>query len=319
MLQKEEIRVKALSKIACSFKQIFAEISAVYQSINVSYDTVHWWKKKFDSGLESIENAPKSGRPRSACYDNNVSKEKEIVERDASYTVRNIAQMVGFLLSRARYILKNILNVRKISARWVPHLLSDSQKKQRVKTAKQLLKIFPKYDEKKLANVVTGDETRVHYFQPVRKFSNKIWATKNCKRPVIATRTWCEEGFVCNLLLWWMHGNTGASEKGQKHHWKMLQRCGIEEIKKKILSVTAPQSRVSKMSDFYMIMAQPLHLPLLHIFCKKEKVTVLPHTPYSPDLAPCDFFLFFKIENLPLWMEISVQTGACICHIPAPY
>ena len=54
------------------------------------------------------------------------------------------ALMVGFSLSRVHYILKNILNVRKISASCVPYLLNDGQKKQRVKTAKQLLKIFPK-------------------------------------------------------------------------------------------------------------------------------------------------------------------------------
>ena len=49
------------------------------------------WKKKFDSVLESIENAPKSGRPKSASCDENVSKVKEISERDARYTVRDIA------------------------------------------------------------------------------------------------------------------------------------------------------------------------------------------------------------------------------------
>ena len=27
-------------------------------------------------------------------------------------------------------------------------------------------------------------------------------------------------------------------------------------------------------------------------FLKKEKVTVLPQPPYSPDLAPCDIFCF---------------------------
>ena len=32
-------------------------------------------------------------------------------------------------------------------------------------------------------------------------------------------------------------------------------------------------------------------------FLKKEKVTVLPHPPYSPDLAPCDFFLFPKLKH----------------------
>ena len=44
-----------------------------------------------------------------------VSKLKEIVERDARYTVLDTAQMVVISLSRVHYILKNILNVRKIS------------------------------------------------------------------------------------------------------------------------------------------------------------------------------------------------------------
>ena len=49
--------------------------------------------------------------------------------------------------------------------------------------------MFPKYDKKQFANVVTGDETWVHYFEPVRKVSNKIWATKHSKRPIIAKRS----------------------------------------------------------------------------------------------------------------------------------
>ena len=31
-------------------------------------------------------------------------------------------------------------------------------------------------------------------------------------------------------------------------------------------------------------------------FWKKEKVTVLPHLPYSLDLALCDFFMFPKLK-----------------------
>jgi hypothetical protein len=56
----------------------------------------------------------------------------------------------------------------------VPHLLIDEQKRQRVKVAKKLLQMFSKYDKKQFANVVTGDETWVNYFEPVRKVSNKI-------------------------------------------------------------------------------------------------------------------------------------------------
>ena len=36
--------------------------------------------------------------------------------------------------------------------------------------------------------VVADVETWVHYFEPVRKVSNKLLATKNSKRPIIAKR-----------------------------------------------------------------------------------------------------------------------------------
>ena len=109
--------------------------------------------------LELIENAPKLERPKSASCDEIVSNVKEIVERDTRYTIRDIAPIVGTSLSRVHYILKNIFNVKKLSARWVPHFLTGGQTNQRVKIAKQMLKIFPKFDEKKFANVVFGNET----------------------------------------------------------------------------------------------------------------------------------------------------------------
>jgi transposase len=31
-------------------------------------------------------------------------------------------------------------------------------------------------------------------------------------------------------------------------------------------------------------------------FLTKNKMAVVPHPPYSPDLAPCDFFLFPKMK-----------------------
>jgi hypothetical protein len=31
-------------------------------------------------------------------------------------------------------------------------------------------------------------------------------------------------------------------------------------------------------------------------FLAKHKIIVIPHAPYSPDFAPCDFFLFQKMK-----------------------
>ena len=118
--RKDEILayIKARSKLGCSLKKLMTEISAFGPSC-VSYDTVRRWKKKSESGVESIKNAPKSGRPKSASRKEIVSKIKEIIEGDARFTVRDTARKVGISLSTVHLILKKHLKVRKISARWV--------------------------------------------------------------------------------------------------------------------------------------------------------------------------------------------------------
>ena len=106
----------------------------------------------------------------------------------------------------------------------MPHLLTDEQNRQRVKVAKKLLQMFPTYDKKQLANVVTGDETWVHYFEPDRYVSNKIWATKHSKRPIIAKSSLSAKKVLYAIFF---SGEGVAIKvldgKGQKHHHKVLQ------------------------------------------------------------------------------------------------
>ena len=83
----------------------------------MSYDTVRSWKNEFESGVESIKNAPKSGRPKFASRKEIISKIKEIIEGDAIFTVCDIARKVGISLSTVHLILKKHLKVRKIFAR----------------------------------------------------------------------------------------------------------------------------------------------------------------------------------------------------------
>ena len=73
----------------------------------MSYDIVRRWKNNFESGVESIKNAPKSGRPKFASPNEIVSKRKEIIEGDAKFTV--IARKVGISLSTVHLILKKHL------------------------------------------------------------------------------------------------------------------------------------------------------------------------------------------------------------------
>jgi len=112
-----------------------------------------------------------------------IEKVRKMVSTDARFTVREIARKVGISIGAVHSILIKHLKMNKIFARWIPHLLTEDQKRIRVKTAKSLLKMYPKYDSRSFANIVTGDETWVHFYKP------KIWATKHMKRPCKAKRT----------------------------------------------------------------------------------------------------------------------------------
>ena len=236
-------------------------------------------KEKFESGVESIKNAPKSGRPKSASRKEIVSKIKEIIEGDARFTVRDIARKVGISLSTVLLILKKHLKVRKISARWVPLLLTDEQKRQRVKVAKKLLQIFTKYDKKQFANVVTGDENWVHYFEPVRKISDKIWATKHSKRPIIAKRSLSTKK-VLYAIFFSGEGVAIKVKKGKSITGKYYKDVVLKKLKK------YNQKRRPATGFKHVRLLHdnaPAHTSaVVKAFLKKEKVTVLPHPPPPP-------------------------------------
>jgi hypothetical protein len=61
-----------------------------------------------------------------------------------------------------------------------PHLLTKEQKLARVRISKQLVKQFPKYNNRSFPK---------DFYEPKRMIHNKIWTTKVSQRPCIAKRT----------------------------------------------------------------------------------------------------------------------------------
>ena len=63
-------------------------------------------------------------------------------------------------------ILKKRLDLRKV-------LLTEEQKTQRFKCARELLKTYKGCNSRVISNLLTGDETWVHMFEPQRRADNK--------------------------------------------------------------------------------------------------------------------------------------------------
>ena len=47
-----------------------------------------------------------------------------------------------------------------------------------------------------------------------------------------------------------------------------------------------------------MTMPPLINVRLLSLYLSSEKVKVLNRPPYSPDLSPCDFFLFPRLKKM---------------------
>ncbi len=52
-----------------------------------------------------------------------------------------------------------------------------------------------------------------------------------------------------------------------------------------------------KTSKSYNDNAKPHVVKIIKTYLESEGITTIDHPPYSPDLAPCDFWLFDKIKQ----------------------
>ena len=283
-------------KLGLGAHDIYNEICAAYGCNEVSYVTVWRWFRRFKGGLELVKDAPRSGRKKSVITPKNIQKVKDLIAQDARYTVGDIARYVGISVGPAHIILKKILKVRRLTARWIPHLLTDEQKHQRVETARELLKRYPKFNKNVFNSFVTGDETWVHFFEPQRKINNKIWATKNAKRPCVAKRLQSSKK-VMFAIFFWTKGPVAqiAVPKGRSVTAIFYKNRVLKKVKKYFVK-RRPKT------GFKGVNLQHDNAPchkakLVTDFLSEEKVKVVPHPPYSPDLAPCDFFLFPRLKK----------------------
>ena len=66
----------------------------------------------------------------------------DIVLTGRRVKIIEIADMMNISIKRMKNILHEKLGIRKLSARWVPHLLTVEQKQNRVTTSEHYLNIF---------------------------------------------------------------------------------------------------------------------------------------------------------------------------------
>ena len=115
------------------------------------------WVKAFKVGKFSLEDDTRPRRPKTSVTKAIIAAVKIVVEQDARLSVKDTASCTGISEGSVQTILKMCLDLRKVCTRWVPHLLTEKQKTQRLKCARELLKTHMGCNSRVISNLLTGD------------------------------------------------------------------------------------------------------------------------------------------------------------------
>ena len=91
------------------------------------------------------------------------------VEQDRRVGIEYLAEANGVSYGTIYNILHDNLGLEKKSARWVPKLLSDLQKQERVQICRKFIAAVYRHSMAMLDRIVTMDETMVSYHTPETK------------------------------------------------------------------------------------------------------------------------------------------------------
>ncbi|GFO27504.1 histone-lysine N-methyltransferase SETMAR [Plakobranchus ocellatus] len=89
---------------------------------------VYQWCSWFKDGRTSLQDEPRSGRPNTANSDWNTVQVDELIKVNRRVKLKEISLKLDFPKTNVHKIVHDKLGYRKVSARWVPKMLSDEHK-----------------------------------------------------------------------------------------------------------------------------------------------------------------------------------------------
>ena len=273
---------------------IHRELTFVYGEGCMSIQMVRRWRVLFLEGRENVHDELRSGRPTTVTANNAVVAIRNVVEEDRRVTIDEILVRLppGIEIRRSSIgkILTDDLHYRKVCARWVPRLLTDIHKQQRMNSARIFLEMHGREGGQLISRIVTGDETWVHHATPETKRQSMVWKTACESAPkkakvahsagkVMATVFWDCKGIL--LVDYLPRGTTVNAER----YCDVLTK----------LRATIKRKRPGLLTRKVLLMhdnARPHSAKKTQDLLGQFNWEIFSHPLYSPDLAPSDFHLF---------------------------
>lgn len=143
---------------------------------------VYEWSDHFKRGKMSVEDQLRCGRPSTSRTDQNLEKVCQAVLADRHCTIDEISEIRGVSWSSCQRILTEHSMMKQAAANFTLCLLTEEHKNNHVTVCHDLQEELEN-DPQFLTEIVTGDESWCHGYEPESKQQSSQWKSPNSPRP----------------------------------------------------------------------------------------------------------------------------------------
>jgi histone-lysine N-methyltransferase SETMAR len=267
-----------------------------YHEDAVARRTVFDWHKKFSEGCESAADASRSGRPREATSAGFIEAVEAALQEDRRSSISYLSARLGISYGSVQHILTVELQMSRVCARWVPRLLTQEQRDHRVDVCHKWKNRFQREGWQFLKRVITCDETWIYFFDPESKQQSSVWKHSNSPPPAKAMRTKSTNKEM-HLIFFdiggivYDHAVPPHTTVTGQYYADVLDHPLTRHLRNK---------RPNLVESGWILHHDnaPAHgSRVVHEVLQRRQISLLEHPPYSPDLAPCDFWPFPRVKS----------------------
>jgi hypothetical protein len=247
------------------------------------------WLQKFRNDDLSCKDSPRSERPLLTLG----PQLEAFMHKYPFASARVIAQHFLTTVPMIKDILQRELGMRKLSRSWVPYFLSPAYKVARVEASKTILRVLQDVVSNEFEGIATGDEPWFKHCYPsstmfARGPSKVIPRTR---QTIGAKKTMIMIFFTARQLIL-----LDVLSKGSKFNQQYFIDYMFPDLKMQNRNFP----RRMPPATFLVHTDDSMGHNGSKVVSKFDNhhTARLPHPPYSPDLNPCDFWLFGMLKGI---------------------
>jgi histone-lysine N-methyltransferase SETMAR len=279
-------------KLGESATEIHNQLVEVHGNSAPSYSSVTDWIRQLQAGRQTLQDEPRSGRPADVVNERSIALVKEKINEDKRVTVRELSAECALPRATIHRIIQEHLHMKKLCSRWIPHLLTIEQKRERVRISQELLRLLEK---RRLSDIVTGDESWLYFYQMASKTANMVWLEDEEPRPEV-----CRQSFRSQKRMFSVFINYRGPvcidmlPEGQHINGHYYASTVLPQVVN-CINEQRPKTSTSRIL-FHQDNASCHGTQEVKQYIASQHMTIIPHPAYSPDLAPLDFWVWPKLK-----------------------